>query len=675
MNHWKKRKTKKIAALLLSLSFILTGCDGKELEEKQEELPNVQAQVKEENQSNAVDNNLQQNGQSQPPEQPNGFPDAPPNGFQNDSPENNQKETVSSEELVEIAELGSISYEKEDQTDTWESDACLITLSGKKADIAGTGAVFEDGDLKITAAGTYVVSGTLTDGQIVIKAGEEAKVHLILNGVSISCEDSAAIYMKKTGKVILTLAKDTINTLTDGTSYVYDDTEKEEPSAALFSKCDLVINGSGALNINARFNDGITCKDSLLIVDGIVSITSVDDGIIGRDKLQILGGTFSLQTKGDGLKTTNDTDETVGNLMIEGGNFTITAEADAVQAEYALKITNGTFQIKTGEGSDNNFFGTAASSSESTKGFKSGTSTEIIGGEFVLDCADDALHTNGSMLITGGNFEIRTGDDGVHADSELTILGGTIQINQSYEGLEAQSIKIKDGTIYVMASDDGVNAAGGADGSGQGGRFGMDRFSSGTAQVVIEGGYLVISSDGDGLDSNGSVTMEGGTVLINGPTNGGNGALDYDSAFTINGGILVASGSSGMVQSVSSGTQNCISMTFSSVQSANTTVSLNNAAGETLLSFAPTKQFQNIIISIPELSKEESYTLCTGGHVSEEKDGLGKGTILGAEKVVSFTLSDAILWLNESGVTQNNQNGWMGRPGGGHKGNGTKGFR
>ncbi len=636
----KKIRKQKIASIIvLSLTLILSGCNKQSTEKTDEDLPNAQAQIKDDSQFKRPTDD-----------------EVPNDKFLDNSPPDNNIENAdtSLDEIIEIVELEPISYEKEDLIDTWEEDSCFITLSKTSAEIIGEGAVFENGDLKIIEAGTYVINGTLTDGQILIKAGEEATVHLILNGVSISCSDSAAIYIKKTKKVILTLAENTTNYLTDGTNYVYDDIEKQEPSAALFSKCDLVINGKGTLNIDARFNDAITCKDSLLIVNGTFSIHSVDDGIIGRDKLQILDGTFLIKTQGDGFKTTNDTDETVGNLIIEGGNFTVTSQADGFQAEYALKITDGTFQILTGEGSNI----TSSENIESAKGLKSGTSTQITGGTFVLDCADDALHTNGSLQIIGGNFEIRTGDDGVHADSELTILGGTIQINQSYEGLEAKSIQIKDGTIYVTASDDGVNAAGGKDNSGQGGFFGMDRFSSGTAQIVIEGGYLVISAEGDGLDSNGSVIMEGGTVFINGPTNNGNGALDYDSTFTMNGGILAAAGSFGMTQSVSSGTQNCISMTFSSVQSKETTVSLKDTSGKTIFSFAPIKQFQNIVISIPELLEGESYTLYT-----EEKE------------IVSFTLSDTILWLNESGVTDGKENGWMGRPTGGRPRNGKKEFR
>ncbi len=640
----KKIRRQKIASIIiLSLTLILSGCNKQSTENTDQDLPNAQAQIKDDSQF------------KRPPDS--AFDgEVPNNGFLDNPPQDNNIENTDTnlDEIIEIVELEPISYEKEDLIDTWEEDSCFITLSKTSAQIIGEGAVFENGDLKITKEGTYVINGTLTDGQILIKAGEEANVHLVLNGVSISCSDSAAIYIKKTKKVILTLAENTTNNLIDGTNYVYDDTEKQEPSAALFSKCDLVINGKGTLNIDARFNDAITCKDSLLIVNGTFFINSVDDGIIGRDKLQILDGTFFMKTQGDGFKTTNDTNETVGNLIIEGGNFTVTAQADGFQAEYALKITDGTFQIVTGGGSDI----TSLENIESAKGLKSGTSTQITGGTFVLDCADDALHTNGSLQITGGNFEITTGDDGVHADSELTILGGTIQINQSYEGLEAKSIQIKDGTMYVTASDDGVNAAGGRDNSGQGGFFGMDRFSSGTAQIVIEGGYLVISAEGDGLDSNGSVIMEGGTVFINGPTNNGNGALDYDSTFTMNGGILAAAGSSGMVQSVSSGTQNCISMTFSSVQSKETTINLKDTSGKTIFSFAPTKQFQNIVISIPELLEGESYTLYT-----EEKE------------IVNFTLSDAILWLNESGVTDGKENGWMGRPAGGRPGNGKKEFR
>lgn len=662
MGNKRKKVWKGYPVLFLCILLVLSGCQKtsakEELETKQQEPENTNETLKNEKQKPG---NLE-NG-DQEPGNLDGILD---NG--NQEPENPE---ASSENKTSsgITELGTIQWKEEDLADTWAEDACIIDLSGTTAKISGSGAAMENGDLKITAAGTYVLSGELSRGQIYVKAGEEAKVHLVFNGVSVSCPDSSAVYIKKTGSVTLTLAAGTINTLTDGETYIYDDVENQEPSAALFSKCDLVINGSGTLNIQAQWNDAVTCKDSLLITNGTFHIISADDGIIGRDELKILGGTFFIQSKGDGLKSTNASDTSLGNILIEGGEFTITSGADGIQAEHAMKLSGGKFEITTGGGSASASKSNIDTSS-SFKGIKAGTSLEITGGNFWLNCLDDALHTNGTIQLSNGEFEIQTGDDGIHADSDLLILGGKINIISSYEGLEAQNLQIDDGTIYVTASDDGVNAAGGNDSSGQGGWFKQDKFSGGNSQIVINGGYLVVTAAGDGLDANGSIIMNGGTVLVNGPADNGNGALDYDSAFTINGGVLIAAGSSGMTQSVSGGTQGCIAMTFSSMKEANTTVSLTDETGAPLISFAPSKRFQTIIISSPDLTAGASYTVCAGGTAATVQDGYGSGEIEGAKQIVSFTLSDTILWLNESGITNGNQGmgGGMGRPGGGRGG-------
>lgn len=542
--------------------------------------------------------------------------------------------------------------------------ATVIRLNGDTAEISGTGCTMADGSLTIAEAGTYVLSGTLTDGSVIVDTDKESIVNLVLAGVDLTCSNSSAIYIKKSLKTVLSLQEGTVNTLTDGVEYLFDDAEKEEPSATLFSKSDLTINGEGTLIINANHNDAVKCKDSLKLLSGSYEIVSVDDGIIGKDMLVIEGGTFHITTEGDGFKATNDSDETLGFLTINGGTFEITAGKDAIQAETNLLISDGIFTITTGGGSQNatskgedwgwGFWGregsmATATETESTseKGLKAGGCLQISGGTFIINSCDDGIHSNDTVAIYGGTFSIDTGDDGIHADTELTIYGGTIDITNCYEGLEAFTITIQEGTVSIVASDDGVNAAGKSSGTSTGGfGFGGMEASQG-ACMIINGGTLRINAGGDGLDANGSVQMNGGTVYVDGPTNDGNGGLDYDTTFEITGGTLVVAGSSGMAQAPSTATnQACISLTFSQTQAAGTVVTVTNAEGTEIISYAPSKQFSNIIISTPDMVVGEEYTVAY------------QGTEIG-----TVTLPTAVCYLSQDGTVSSAPSG-MGGMGG-----------
>lgn len=293
----------------------------------------------------------------------------------------------------------------------------------------------------------------------------------------------------------------------------------------------------------------------------------------------------------------------------------------------------------------------------------------IHGGTFSLDTKDDAVHSNGNVFITNGDFMISSGDDGIHADNNVMISGGTINILKSYEGIEATQVTISDGTIGIVASDDGLNAAGGNDGSSMNGRPGQNRFSRSTGTITISGGFITVDAMGDGVDSNGDIYMSGGTLLVNGPTANNNGALDYDGTFELSGGVLVAAGSSGMLQGPSTSTnQSSIIMQFSQTQKAGTIVRVEDQSGNDVITFAPSKNFQAIVVSSPNLKQGETYTIYTGGQATGSQTfGLYQdGSYEGGEEIVQFNIGDAVTWLNESGVTQgrNNRFGGPGRPGG-----------
>ena len=314
--------------------------------------------------------------------------------------------------------------------------------------------------------------------------------------------------------------------------------------------------------------------------------------------------------------------------------------------------------------------------SVSMKGIKAVNVVQIEGGTFTIDSNEDALHSDGNVTVNGGQLTINTGDDGIHADADVVITAGTVRIEKSYEGIEGINVTIKDGDIYVKASDDGININGGSSDFGQ---FGFNQTQTtetdeieqqtkdSESLLLIEGGYVYVNADGDGLDSNSNIKMTGGTVIVYGPTNTGNGTLDYDGSFNIEGGTLIAAGSSGMAMGVSdTSTQNALMMTFTNVQEAGTTVNVTTDNGDVIATVAPEKAFQTIVISTPDLAQQQSYTLNFGGTVKgDAKNGVYSeaSNMTGITGSVEFTLpSQVMTYVNESGITENS--GGMMMPGG-----------
>jgi hypothetical protein len=542
----------------------------------------------------------------------------------------------------------------------WTSgDAVAIMLADGATTVSGEGATVTENTVTITAAGAYLLSGTLTDGQVVVDTEDKEIVQLILNGVDIRNSSSAPIFVAAAEATVLILADGSENFIADGATYVFPNPEDDEPNAAIFSKDDLAIAGNGALTVEANYNDGIGSKDSLVISGGDITVNAVDDGVRGKDYLMIEGGTFDITAGGDGFKADEDEDATLGYVAIAAGTINITAGGDAISAETDLMITGGDFTLSTAGGS------TALINEElSAKGIKSGVSLTIDGGTFAIDSADDAIHTNGALAIGGGVFALATGDDGIHADAALTINGGEIVIRQSYEGIESAVITINDGNIHLTSSDDGVNVAGGVDGSGDGGPGGgfggrggrggerpADYVYTGSNWLYINGGYLVVNAAGDGLDANGAIAMTDGVVIVNGPTERMNGALDYDGTFNISGGFLVTVGSAGMAQAPGlASTQNSLLLNLDSTAAAGTLVNIADNNGDSLLTFAPAKAYQSITFSAPTLASNGSYTVSLGGNASgDATDGLySGGDYSGGETYTTFTVSSVTTRLGNN---------------------------
>ncbi|TLS49147.1 carbohydrate-binding domain-containing protein [Paenibacillus antri] len=552
-------------------------------------------------------------------------------------------------------------YEEEDLAADWSAESpTAIDLNA------------EAGPVRITAAGTYALSGKLSDGGIVVEVSNEEKVRLVLNGADIHNENGAAIRIVEAEKVFLTLQEGTENVVSDGETYA--DMAEDAPNAAVYSKADLVVNGTGSLVVQGNYKDGLSSRDDLKIVSGAIEVHAADDGVVGRDVLAVKDGSLTVEAGGDGLKSTNDAEEGRGNIAIEGGAFVIDAGGDGLQAAASVRVDGGSFDIVSGGGSANGEAHTddqawgkgmgarqpaesaapsaTATDAVSMKGIKAASHIVATAGTFSIDSADDAIHSNGTIAIGGGELSVSSGDDGLHADASIVIEGGSLVIAKSYEGIESAVVAIAGGDVRVAADDDGVNVAGGNDGSSAGGRPGVDTFAeTGDYKLVITGGALIVDAEGDGLDSNGSIEMSGGAVVVYGPTSAGNGALDYNGSFELKGGTLVAAGSSGMASAPSDvSTQASILMTFPQTQAAGTTVRLEDAAGNEIAAVAPTKEFRTIIVSSPEMKLGESYILYSGG-----------------SEIVSFEVSQSVTWLNETGATEAQSGGPGGFGGGGRR--------
>ena len=494
-----------------------------------------------------------------------------------------------------------------------ESTACSIQLSDGGITIEGEGAAAEDGVLTITAAGTYVITGSVSQGRVVIQAGEKDKVQLVLSGASIQCGDYAALTIEQADKALITLADGTVNTLRDGADYTAA-SEEDRVDAALFSRADLTINGSGALEVIGQYRHGIVSKDCV----------------------KISGGSLKLEAGSVGIQSDNTEQSDRGFVYIAGGEIEITAGADGIKAETLLKIDGGTLDITSGGSAG----GQAALGNQtgdedtpSTKGLKADALLKVDGGTIRVDALDDALHTNGELAITSGTVTLSSGDDGIHADGSVEITGGTLSVTQSYEGIEGASVTISGGILDVAASDDGINSAGGSD-TGMENRMGRDGFISAEAyDIRISGGEITLRTQGDGIDANGSFYLEGGTVWIHGPSSSGNGALDYDGTAEVTGGLLVAAGSAGMAMGFDESSAQCsILYDFSGERQAGETVTLSDASGRTIVAFTPEKAYASIVITSPELIQGEQYTLTSGdeaqtltltGQVTSNHAGMG----------------------------------------------------
>ncbi len=529
----------------------------------------------------------------------------------------------------------------------YSENGCIrIELHGNTAAASDNSVKIDGSMITITKDASYIISGKLDDGTVTVNVSDTAKIQIVLDGADITSTSSAPLYVLEADKVFLTTAPDSVNVLSSGEQFIAVD--ENNIDAAIFSKQDLTLNGLGSLTVNAPAGHGIVSKDELVITSGAYTINAASHGLDANDSVRIVNAEITVTAGKDGIHAENKEDASKGFVYIAGGNIKINAEGDGISSGAFMQIENGSIDILAGGGYKNgtsqssdgwgrymggkDSFGggrppqaptsTEDDSSTSMKGIKSGTGMLISNGVFVIDAADDALHSNTDLVVNGGAFSIASGDDAIHAEEKLDVAAGTIEISACYEGLEALHIQVSGGSITLTATDDGLNAAGGNDESGSaggrdgmfgGGRGGMGGWgSSGSnGSILISGGTLYINSSGDGIDANGTLEITGGHTTVVGPVQGDTATLDYDKTAAITGGTFIGTGSTMMAQTFSDSAQGVIAVNAGS-RAAGTPITLSDKDGNVLITRTPELPFAVLILSSSSLVKGEAYTLTVG---------------------------------------------------------------
>ena len=568
-------------------------------------------------------------------------------------------EYASFEEVAAAFDVSALNldYSKRDMDVSFdESSATKITLSGDSASVSGSGAVAEGSTVTISTAGTYIVSGNLTDGSIIVVTSENDKVQIVLNGVKIVCSSGPAVDIQSADKCFITLAEGTQNSLSDGSAYA-----SEDANACIYATCDLTINGSGSLDVSGNYRHGVFSKDDLVVYGGAIQVSAVEDGFNGKDSVKIGAGDILITAGADGVKSSKSTNPEKGFVYVSDGSLSIDAEDDGIQAKTYLCVAGGSIEI---------------------------------------DAADDALHSDLEGALNGGSTTVRSGDDAFHCETKLEVNDGSFAAETCSEGYEAEQVIINGGDTDIYALDDALNASaadlsddsessdsdamastpsgepganaaqpdgsigapdaseqqnaapqganqqdgatppelpsgdgtqggqageapsdlgqapdaqGGMERGGQApdGQGGAPGASDSNCLIQINGGTVVLDSQGDGVDSNCNVEITGGTLLVNGPSSDGDGAFDYDGEATISGGTVLMVGAAGMAQSFTSGTQ-----AFALVQasgSAGSVIEATDANGSVIATLTATKAFGCVLVSGASVSDGDTITVSVDG--------------------------------------------------------------
>ena len=506
---------------------------------------------------------------------------------------------------------------------SWDtSSETAIDLSNPTAT---DGVTVEDGTLTITKAGTYKLSGEY-QGQIKVETADSDAVRLVLDNANITNSSGAALNVVNADEVILYSASGTTNTISDGADYTA--TGEDDPDAVVYSKADLTIAGEGTLKVNGNHEDGIHTSDGLVIASGTLEVNAANTGIKGKDYVDILGGTINVTAQQDGIKSTNDTDEGQGWTRLSNGTVTVNAGDDGFKASRVVEISGGSLTVE-----------------QSDEGIEA-QYINVSGGDVNVTSADDgmnaSLKTSNSESTDSSENTSDTANQQQNNQQQGSLPGGQQNgaSNQQQQGT-GQPPTVS-GTSQDGKSQNGTTGTG-QQGMGQPPQGGMPGGGGGTFEVIdaainVSGGHVTVNAEGDGIDSNGVTTLSGGTLIVNGPSQGGNAALDTNGDLLLNGATVLSGSTADMFEAPSTNsTSGYLKLTNSSGFEQGSTVQVADSSGKVVANYKVTKSnVQLVLVSSSSIVKGQSYTAYT---TTSAVDSNATSLASGATELGSFTAS------------------------------------
>lgn len=478
-----------------------------------------------------------------------------------------------------------------------ESEAVNVALSDSGSSASGSGVEIDGSTVTITAAGTYVLSGSLSDGQVVVKAGDSDKVQIVLDGVTVGNSAACAIYAQSADKVFVTAADGTANTLKTTGEAATSDTDKNL-DGVIFAECDMTINGTGTITVESAKASGLVGKDDLKLAGVTLNVTAAENGLEANDSVRVASGTYTIAATEDGVHSDNDDEAQNGYFYMFDGTVTISAGDDAVHASSYLTVNGGTLTVnESGEGLE-------------------GSVVTINDGTVDVTSKDDGINASsggGSDMFMGGGPGGPGGKGGQRPEDGQMPADGELP-----EGMEPPA----DGAAPADMAPP-TDGAGDADAElpadAEGSASADESAESLTPLLTINGGTIHVNASGDGLDSNGDLIINGGEAYVSGPTNDGNTAVDYGDGCTAvqNGGILIAAGSSGMAESFDSSSEQGVIIAVLDDYTEGE-IALKDSSGSVIASWTPEKKYNCVIVSTPDVKSGSDYTLTTGGGTAEK---------------------------------------------------------
>lgn len=573
------------------------------------------------------------------------------------SEENNVVATAATgeQQTIKIEEKTGDQFDAADlYNDFDKSKSEVVTLAeGKITSDGSSGGVAINGTtITLTKGGNYYFTGSCADGKIVVNSANDENVRIILDNASLTNTKGCVLYIKKAKKTIVTVADGSSNMLSDSGDF---SGEEKGIAATVYSQGDLTFNGVGQLSLVGNYQDAVSCSADLKITAGTLNVQCKKDGIVAAKGVSIKNGAFSMQCGGDGIKTTSAT-EKEGFIGVESGNYNITAGNNILKATGTIYFLNGGFNGTAGGGSavssKDSGWGNFGEKDLTAKGLKAGGDIEIYGGSLNFDTADDTLYAGKSIVINNGCVIASSGDDAMVSDKGIEVNGGSITLSKCYTGFESTNVNLVGGYIDVTAAGDGINAANGKDGSALEKRPGMNEFKRGDkGEVKINNTCINVKAEGDGIDVDGTVSIDGGAVRLRSSEDGAYSTIDCTGKYEVKGGTVITAGNEDEMLAPADSSQSAVCFTYPEKQAADSVVCLKDSKGQTLMAFCMGSSYHKAMISLSDFKEGSTYKwykakLKDGqtpafGDVQEDAYEVG-------DQIAEFKLSTGVIQVSEN---------------------------